>query len=660
MARGKDTGSATGNTSGTTPNPQEQLDLGSAASKADGLGDGIETLEQQPQVEEDITNPNIHFGSNVEPETQADAPEEPQSLPEDQDPDLQQDPASAVEPLPPVQDPAELGPHGEHITWQPGPDEPARDPVFSSGSSRRTGVAPAAPTGEETATPALRSGGSNAGTPQTLQNGAAATDSGGPDTDGGGSGGTSSTSGPLSMTGTAVDENAANGTAVGSIGPSLPAGVTYTYSLVDDAGGRFAIDSTSGAVTVADGSRLDYEAAASHSISVYAVGSDSSTTIESFTVSLNNMNEAPENLTLSGNSVAEGAANGTAIGTVAASDPDSGESFSYTLADDAGGRFAIDPSTGAITVADGTLLDFDTDSSHAVTVRVADAGGLTYTEAFTIAVTDQPDNPPTDLNLSGTTVAENAANGTFIGTASATDADVGETFTYALTDDAGGRFAIDPASGQVTVVDGSLLDHEAAGSHDITILVTDSTGLTYTEVFSITVSDVDEFDVGAVTDSDATANSISESAANGSYVGVTALATDADTTDTVSYSLDDDAGGRFAIDPSTGAITVADSSLLDYETATSHTVTVRATSTDGSTSTETFTVNLSDDTSEAAVGPVTDSDAGANSVSESAANGSYVGVTALASDPDATDTVSYSLDDDAGGRFAIDPSTGAI
>ncbi|MEZ5670017.1 MAG: cadherin repeat domain-containing protein [Alphaproteobacteria bacterium] len=48
---------------------------------------------------------------------------------------------------------------------------------------------------------------------------------------------------------------------------------------------------------------------------------------------------------------------------------------------------------------------------------------------------------------------------------------------------------------------------------------------------------------------------------------------------------------RFAIDAATGVVTVADASLLDYETATSHTVTVQATSTDGSTSTQTFTVN---------------------------------------------------------------------
>ena len=38
--------------------------------------------------------------------------------------------------------------------------------------------------------------------------------------------------------------------------------------------------------------------------------------------------------------------------------------------------------------------------------------------------------------------------------------------------------------------------------------------------------------------------------------------------------------GRFSIDAATGVITVADASLLDYETATSHTVTVQATSSD--------------------------------------------------------------------------------
>ena len=77
-------------------------------------------------------------------------------------------------------------------------------------------------------------------------------------------------------------------------------------------------------------------------------------------------------------------------------------------------------------------------------------------------------------------------------------------------------------------------------------------------------------------------------------MGVTALATDADATDSVTYSLSNDAGGRFAIDANSGVITVADTTLLDYETQTSHTVEVTATSTDGSTSVQSFTVTLTD------------------------------------------------------------------
>ena len=43
----------------------------------------------------------------------------------------------------------------------------------------------------------------------------------------------------------------------------------------------------------------------------------------------------------------------------------------------------------------------------------------------------------------------------------------------------------------------------------------------------------------------------------------------------VTYSLDDDAGGLFAIDANTGMVTVA--GALDAETATSHDITMRAT-----------------------------------------------------------------------------------
>ena len=50
---------------------------------------------------------------------------------------------------------------------------------------------------------------------------------------------------------------------------------------------------------------------------------------------------------------------------------------------------------------------------------------------------------------------------------------------------------------------------------------------------------------------------------SGRPLGLTGLAADADATDNVTYSLSDDAGGRFAIDANTGLVTV--NGALDYE-----------------------------------------------------------------------------------------------
>jgi hypothetical protein len=220
--------------------------------------------------------------------------------------------------------------------------------------------------------------------------------------------------------------------------------------------------------------------------------------------------------------------------------------------------------------------------------------------------------------------------------------------TYSLTDDAGGRFTINSTTGVVTVADGTLLNREAAASHDITVRATSADGSTADTVMTININDVDEFDVGPVTDSDPAANSVAEDAGIGTAVGLTATASDADaTTNAITYTLDDDAGGRFAINSTTGVVTV--NGALDYETATSHSVTVRATSADGSFSTQSFTIDVTD-VNESGVSAISDTDGTPDEVAENSAVGTPVGVTAFASDPDGTDTVSYSLDDNAGGR----------
>jgi hypothetical protein len=64
------------------------------------------------------------------------------------------------------------------------------------------------------------------------------------------------------------------------------------------------------------------------------------------------------------------------------------------------GAFAIDASTGVITVANGNLLDYETNAIHTLTVRVSDGAGNTYDEAFTVSLTDLAEfnNAPTNLS----------------------------------------------------------------------------------------------------------------------------------------------------------------------------------------------------------------------------------------------------------------------
>jgi Ca2+-binding RTX toxin-like protein len=111
------------------------------------------------------------------------------------------------------------------------------------------------------------------------------------------------------------------------------------------------------------------------------------------------VNHAPDIGELSANAVVENAADGTVVGTVSATDADAGDALTYALLDDAGGRFTIDPTSGAIMVADGSLLDYETADQHSIVVQVTDAGGLTASATFAIAV--QFDNSGDDALTGG-------------------------------------------------------------------------------------------------------------------------------------------------------------------------------------------------------------------------------------------------------------------
>jgi hypothetical protein len=101
--------------------------------------------------------------------------------------------------------------------------------------------------------------------------------------------------------------------------------------------------------------------------------------------------------------------------------------------------------------------------------------------------------PPTDIGLSANSVPENSPTNTFVGNLTTTDADPGQSWTYALVDDAGGRFKL--SNSQLLVANGTLLDYETATSYVVRVRSTDngSPNLSVEKNFTIVVTDVVEY-----------------------------------------------------------------------------------------------------------------------------------------------------------------------
>ncbi len=261
-----------------------------------------------------------------------------------------------------------------------------------------------------------------------------------------------------------------------------------------------------------------------------------------------------------------------------------GESFSLSLADDFDGLFSIDPSSGVIT----TTGDLDHEAVAAYTLTVVATGDLGGSEETSVTVTvDDVNEAPVDLGVSSFTVSEDAAPGDGFATLSVNDPDAGDSHSFALTQDAEGRFSIDAETGVIRVA--GALDYEGAPSHVISVRGTDAGGLSNDWDVTIAVSDANDApDVPSI----ALVDSIGEHATIGAVVG-TATAHDQDAGDSLRFALVDDHGGAFAIDAESGVITLAGG--LDYETDAAPVLEVRATDSGGLSTTGSATLTVTDE-----------------------------------------------------------------
>jgi Zn-dependent metalloprotease len=284
--------------------------------------------------------------------------------------------------------------------------------------------------------------------------------------------------------------------------------------------------------------------------------------------------------------LAENSANSTVVGTVTASDPDAGETLSYSITGgNTGGAFNF--SGNQLVVANATALDFETTPTFSLTVQVTDNGPSPQSASATVTVNlSDVAEGPTGVGLSPQSLPENQPTSTAVGNFSTTGPGTG--YAYSLVSGVG---STDNASFQIVggqLLTSTVFNFEGQNSYAIRVRSTDNANanLFIEQPFTITVTDVNETPVISPQ-----TFAIAENAANGSVVG-SVSASDPDASTTLTYSITGgNTSGAFVLVGN--SLQVANSAALDFETTPTFSLTVQAS--DGSlSSSATVTVNLAD------------------------------------------------------------------
>lgn len=328
-------------------------------------------------------------------------------------------------------------------------------------------------------------------------------------------------------------------------------------------------------------------------------------------------------------------------------DDPASDNHSYRLTNSAAGRFIIDSRTGAISVASGADLNFENHSTHSIEVEVTDSAGAAIRRTQIISLQDE-NEAPIALVTSGLSINEDVAAGTVVGQILVTDPDQVDSFTYALTNNAAGRFTINAQGQIVTLLDSYDIDGDTTQS--ITVEVADKGGLKIQQGFSVTINAVNHAPIDISWGvNDLGYSTIDENVATNPQrrsVGF-AKAVDDDTGDTHTYALLNNMGKPFGIDSSTGEVYALPGKALDHELQSSFTLTVQVTDSNGETYSENREVRINDLNEKPSSLVITD----LRNVTENTGVQTVAKVKAL--DPE-NNAITYSLDGADASQFQID------
>ncbi len=455
-----------------------------------------------------------------------------------------------------------------------------------------------------------------------------------------------------------IDENSSNGAIVGTVLATDPdAGQTITFSIEGgNASNAFQINSSSGVLTVNNSSALDFETTPIFSLMVMVEDNGIGTLTDqaTITVTLIDVNENP-NIEDQSFNISENSPPGAQVGSVIATDPDNGQSLTYTIiSGNVDDTFVLESSSGLLSLSSTAVLDFNVTPVYNLAVEVEDDGTGNLSSQAMITVNVISTNEPPVIEEQTFYLDENSTSGFVVGTIEATDPDNGQTLIFSiLSGNTDNAFSVDPNTGELMVDNSSAIDFETNPLYSLVVEVEDNGpgNLTSQAVITINLNDLNEDP-----NIEDQIFSVYENSPNGYELG-TVIATDPDNGQALTYTIiSGNNNNAFSVGVNTGRLIVGNSSAINFEVISEFTLVVEVEDNgSGNLSDQaTITITVNDMNEPPVIAPQN------FSIDENSPNSSQIG-TVLATDPDNGQTLVYSIvSGNMGNAFDIDDNSGVL
>ena len=346
-----------------------------------------------------------------------------------------------------------------------------------------------------------------------------------------------------SSDGLSFSENLSIGSAIGSFVAVDPdAGDSLNFSLYDDNQSTdnqfFSMDNNG---TLRNAVLFDYESNAStYLIRVRVTDSASSVLDALFTLTLTDENEAPVIFSDSGVRSISSNEDESLSDSLTASDPDAGDSFTWSI--------QTDPSSGTATIDADGLLQYQPSAnfngSDSLIINATDLSGLSDSVEVQLSILAVNDAPSFDLG--NDPVQNSSAEDTpFSMELNVTDPDIGDTHTFSTSlEPTNGTLQLDSTNG--ILVYSPNLNFNGSDSFEIT--VTDSAGTSDSILFHLSVTAVNDSPV-----IDSIEGPLSFTILEDTTLSYDLNGSDPDLSDSLLWSVSTvPQNGTASIDPSTG------------------------------------------------------------------------------------------------------------